>query len=83
MADQREFEMIATKTIQVDVTASVPGKGFSDELGFDVEPTIWADFTINIAGVSVPIKSLPENLRAALWESVTDELYEDDWEDQE
>lgn len=78
-----------TQTISIDipVTARIDAIARKDDYGvpgspvwWDIEPKDWSDVSIEICGVKVPVKSLPVELRSAIWEAVCDDADEWKWE---
>ena len=46
----------------------------------EYEAVVFADLTIDIAGVTVKLSELPEELRNAIWESAYENIDDDKWE---
>lgn len=84
--------MTATQTISVEITldAEIEATGELCDYGVDRSPVWtewtakdWADYTVDIAGVTVKLIELPEPLRLALWDCAIDGIDDNGWEQEE
>lgn len=84
--------MTATQSISVEITleASIEARQYQTDYGVpgsprwtEYEPQDWADYTVDIAGVTVKLVELPETLRLALWDCAVEGINDDKWEQEE
>lgn len=84
--------MLARQTISVEITldAEIEATGQWDDYGVpgsprwvEYEPKDWGDYTVDIAGVTVKLVDLPEELRKALWDHAMEGIDDDRWEQDE
>lgn len=79
-----------TVDFTVECTASIEATGQMNDYGvprsprwMEYDPKDWGDYTVDIAGVTVKLVDLPEELRKALWDCAMEEIEEDGWEQDE
>lgn len=84
--------MTHTQTVSIDaeINVNVSCRMVKDDYGVPGSPVWladvdhdWADNTIEIYGVKVKIKELPEALRNAIWDEAVELVDFDKWEDAE
>lgn len=84
--------MTATQTVSVDVTldCEIEARGQLTDYGVrgsprwvEYDPTGWSRYTVDIAGVTVRIAELPENLQEALWECAIEAIDDNAWNEEE
>lgn len=84
--------MNARQTISVEITldADIEATGQMTDYGvpgsprwMEYEPKDWGDYTVDIAGVTVKLVDLPEELRNALWDHAMEGIDENAWEQDE
>ena len=74
-------------TFEVECYAVVDARGELTDLGVPRSPVWteyevidWGDSTVDIAGVTVKLRELPETLRNALWDAAIEAVDDDKWE---
>lgn len=81
--------MTATQTVTIDaeIVVNISARMVKDDYGVPGSPVFltdvdhdWADDTIEIYGVKVKIKELPEALRNAIWDEAVELRDFDKWE---
>lgn len=84
--------MTARQTISVEITldAEIEATGSMEDYGVPGSPRWvsweakdWANYTVDIAGVTVKLIELPEPLRLALWDCAMDGVDDNGWEQEE
>lgn len=79
-----------TVDFTVDCSGTIEATGQMTDYGvpssprwMEYEPKDWGDYTVDIAGVTVKLVDLPEELRNALWDSAMDGIDDNAWEQDE
>ena len=84
--------MTARQSISVEITleAEIEADGEVTDYGVpgsprwtEYDPKDWANYTVDIAGVTVKLVELPETLRLALWDCAIDGIDDGKWEQEE